>query len=154
MKTSPDSRGQTNIDFVIAVTVFVGAVVFAVQFVGSSADPFLSPSEETQIEPHAASERMYMSMSGGKSGSLDLRYLVNSSGHVKNQSVLSEEFGIDADGMSLKVTDGETGDVVKLGGNNLTTGGPVPDLGSGVSEVTRIGHTETNGTVRVTMRVW
>jgi|GEM_PF-4697122 len=147
-------KAQTNIDFVISVTVFVGAVLFGVQFIGSTADPLLSDAGRGSIEPEAVGDRLYtIEMSGEDYGELNLGYLLNGSGEVKNESQMMEELSVDANGLSLEVVNSD-GDTVKIDGDNATVGDPPPDAGAEVRGVRRIGHTETNGTVAVDLRVW
>lgn len=151
------NSGQTNIDFVIAITVFVAAVFFAVQFVGSTASAFLEAGEETPIEAHSASDRLVnheLATSDGPQGELELTQFLNASGGVKTESELSEELSLDADGIYLTVTESKTGDTIKVNGQNITVGGGVPDGGTKVSKVTRIGYTQTNGTVIINLRMW
>ena len=92
-------------------------------------------------------------MSGEDYGELNLGYLLNGSGEVKNESQMMEELSVDANGLSLEVVNSD-GDTVKIDGDNATVGDPPPDAGAEVRGVRRIGHTETNGTVAVDLRVW
>jgi hypothetical protein len=157
MKARLGIEGQANIDFVIAITVFVAAVFFAVQFVSSTASPFLDTGSEKTIEAYGGSDRLVhhaLKDSDSRQGELNLSYFLNSSNKVKNETAVTEDLNLDANGIYLTVTEPDTGDKVELYGQNITVGGNVPDSGSRVSGVTRVGYTETNGTVLVKLRTW
>jgi len=166
-----DTEAQTSIDFLIGIVIFAGIILFAFQFVGSTAAPFLSPqtADQKATEVHTVGDRLYydkLSVEG--SDSLDLSYFANDTfgtgTGIKNETVLASELGLvpGADSvsdvrnassrkeLSVEVTK-PGGDPVRLNGENITVGDQEI---APTARATRVGYTETNGTVVIDVEVW
>jgi hypothetical protein len=166
-----DTEAQTSIDFLIGIVIFAGIILFAFQFVGSTAAPFLSPqtADQKATEVHTVGDTLYydkLAVEG--SDSLDLSYFANSTDTgVKNETVLASELGLvpGADSvsdvknassrgerreLSVEVTK-PGGDPVRLNGENITVG---DQSIAPTARATRVGYTETNGTVVIDVEVW
>lgn len=167
MKSMRDTEAQTSIDFLIGIVVFAGIILFAFQFVGSTAAPFVSPqtTEQKTTKVHTVGDRLYydkLSVEG--SDSLNLSYFANSTGDIKNETRLASELGLvpGADSvsdvknassrreLSIEVTK-PGGDPVRLNSNNITVGDRSV-LGA-TAKATRVGYTEKNGTVVIDVGV-
>lgn len=145
------------VDFVLSLVVFVAMSVLAIQFVGSAANPMIT-SEGTAIETHNVGDRLYyerLSANGdGGHGVVNLSYFANASGDIRNESNISDDLNVDADGVNITVKEADGDDLVKLNGENISIGRNPPDKGTKVSGVDRVGYTQTNGTVVIEMRMW
>ncbi len=167
MKSMRDTEAQTSIDFLVGIVVFAGIILFAFQFVSSTAAPFVSPqtADQKATEAHTVGDRLYydkLSVEG--SDSLNLSYFANSTDTgVKNETKLASELGLvpGADSVSdvrnassrRELTVSVTkpgGDPVRLNGEDVTIGN---ESIAPTARATRVGYTETNDTVVIDVGV-
>ena len=169
-KRMRDTEAQVSIDFLIGILIFAGIIFFAIQFVGSTAAPFISSqtSGEKVTKVHSVGDRLYHDkLATEREGKLNLSYFQNSTGGIKNESELAVELGLvngttepgdvsnitERYEMSVKVTNA-TGDLVSLNGSDINIGGNSPVIGGAGAKAKRVGYTETNGTVAINLEVW
>jgi len=155
-----DTEAQISIDFLIGILVFAGILFFALQFIGSTAAPFISSqtTDEKVTKVHNVGDRLYydkLANDASREGELDLEYFGNTTGTgVKNETALSENLGLGQRyNMSLRVTDID-GDPVELNSEPIEVGESSPGIGGAGAKATRVGHTATNGTVVIDLEVW
>jgi len=166
MKPMRDTEAQISIDFLVGIVVFAGIILFAFQFVSSTAAPFVSPqtADQKTTKVHTVGDRLYYDKLAADGDSLNLSYFSNSTDTgVKNESVLALELGLvpGADSVSdvnnassrrelrVEVTK-PGGDPVALNGENITIGSQSV---TPTARATRVGYTETNDTVVIDVEV-
>jgi len=165
-----DKEAQVGIDFLIGILIFAGIIFFAIQFVGSTAAPFISSqtSGEKVTKVNSVGDRLYYDkLATEREGKLNLRYFLNSTGGIKTEPELAVELGLvngttdpdEVDGnrtyeMSVEVVNATTEDTVMLNGNETDIGGNSPGIGGAGAKAKRVGYTETNGTVVINLEVW
>lgn len=166
-----ETEAQISIDFLVGIVVFAGIILFAFQFVGSTAAPFVSPqtTDQKTTKVHTVGDRLYYDkLASDRPDSLNLSYFSNSTGTgVKNESVLAFELGLVPGADSVSDVENATnrlemrvevtkpgGSPVALNGENITIGDK--PTGAPAARATRVGYTssETNGTVVIDVEVW
>ena len=157
-----DTQAQVSIDFLIGILIFAGVIFFAVQFVGSSAAPFISSQTtgEKVTKVHTVGDRLYYDkLDTDTEGKLDLSYFDNGTG-IKTPEELAADLGLnitDRYEMSVEVvnaTTDATDDTVKLNGDPIDIGEGSPGIGGAGAKAKRVGYTESNGTVAIELEVW
>lgn len=161
-----------SIDFLIGILIFAGVIFFAVQFVGSSAAPFISSQTtgEKVTKVHTVGDRLYYDkLATDTEGKLNLSYFQNSTGGIKTEEELAAELGLvngttdpdevanitDRYEMSVEVINATKKDIVKLDGTKeIDIGEGSPGIGGAGAKAKRVGYTETNGTVAIELEVW
>lgn len=165
-----DTQAQVSIDFLIGILIFAGVIFFAVQFVGSSAAPFISSQTtgEKVTKVHTVGDRLYYDkLATDTEGKLNLSYFYNGTG-IKTEPELAAELGLvngttdpdevanitDRYEMSVKVTNATTENIVTLNGGKINVGEGSPGIGGAGAKAKRVGYTESNGTVAIELEVW
>lgn len=165
-----ETEAQISIDFLIGILVFAGIIFFAIQFVGSTAAPFITSqtTSEKVTKVHSVGDRLYHDkLATDREGKLNLSYFHNGTG-IKPEPQLAVELGLvngttdpsraanitDRYEMSVKVTNATTGDLVSVKGEEIDIGGSSPEIGGAGARAKRVGYTDTNGTVTIELEVW
>ena len=165
-----DTQAQVSIDFLIGILIFAGVIFFAVQFVGSSAAPFISSQTtgEKVTKVHTVGDRLYYDkLATDTEGKLNLSYFYNGTG-IKTEQELAAELGLvngttdpdevanitDRYEMSVKVKNATTENIVTLKGGKIDVGEGSPGIGGAGAKAKRVGYTESNGTVAIELEVW
>lgn len=165
-------RGQTNLDFLVGIGVFIATVAFVTAFTTSLLSPFVADQSKPVVADRVADDLLGEELAGGDPSELDLACTraffggpdaacpfdqsnalaerLDVADHTLNVTVESNAPGASARQVLCADADGLTN--CSGGGTRLAAGATPPGSGTVVT-ATRVAHVDGR-TVAVVVRVW
>ncbi|MBX0294690.1 hypothetical protein EGH23_07335 [Halomicroarcula sp. F27] len=110
IRKASTSRGQTNLDFAIGISLFLGVLIFIFLFVPGLLSPFTASAQEQTVSADRAADHLTKSVLGSPRDPYSLRthctvqFFNGSAGCEFSDAPLAEQLGLDPATQSAKVT--------------------------------------------------